>query len=70
MTRFKVVGVHPVLGHAPGETFDADLDETQAQALVDGGALRRVGGARQPREKDDAPSGATRTRRKTKQTKP
>ena len=44
MTRYKVVGVQPVLGHQPGETFDADIPEDQEAFLKQIGAIQAVGG--------------------------
>lgn len=41
---WEVCGDQDVLGHAPGETFEAVIPEAQAQRLQDRGALRRVGG--------------------------
>jgi hypothetical protein len=40
--RYVVTGIHPVLGHQPGATFTATLSAGQEEALVQGGALRRL----------------------------
>lgn len=40
--RYKVVGVQPVLGHHPGESFEASLDKTQEEFLVSIGGLKVV----------------------------
>lgn len=40
-TRYVVTSIHPVLGHAPGEEFSADLPEGQEAALIGGGAIAR-----------------------------
>lgn len=38
--RYKVVGAQPVLGNAPGSTFEAVLDAAQEEFLVGIGALK------------------------------
>ena len=50
MKKYKVVGEAPVLDHAPGETFEAELDGAQEEFLVGIGALKVIGGA--PKKKD------------------
>lgn len=40
--RYKVVGTAPILGHAPGETFEADLDPGEAAFFFQIGALEVV----------------------------
>ena len=40
--RYKVVGSAPILDHKPGETFEADLDETNESFLVGIGGLAVV----------------------------
>ena len=40
--RYKVVGSAPILDHKPGETFEADLDETNESYLVGIGGLAVV----------------------------
>jgi hypothetical protein len=42
MTTYRVSGQHEVLGHAPGETFDAELSDDQDASLVASGALERL----------------------------
>lgn len=37
--EYTVVGNHTVLGHPPGTTFSSDMDEEQANQLIDGGHL-------------------------------
>ena len=39
MKSYRVSGANPVLGHAPGEEFEAELDEVMEQRLLDCGAL-------------------------------
>lgn len=48
MPKYKVCGTAAVLEHAPGKTFTADLDSVQEQRLLDGGAIKRVGGDGRP----------------------
>ena len=48
MPRYRVVGTHEVLGHAPGESFEADLDPVQERRLIAGGHIARVGRPRSP----------------------
>lgn len=40
--RYKVVGTQPILGHAPGTTFTAEIDATHEQFLVGIGGLEVV----------------------------
>ena len=40
--HYKVVGSAPILDHKPGETFEADLDETNESYLVGIGGLAVV----------------------------
>ena len=40
--RYKVVGAAPVHGHQPGETFEADLSDSEA-FLIAIGAIRVEG---------------------------
>lgn len=37
--RFVVTGIHPVLGHQPGDKFSANLPQEQEDALIAGGGL-------------------------------
>ena len=37
--RYKVVGSAPILDHKPGDTFEADLDETNESFLIGIGGL-------------------------------
>lgn len=39
MTAYRVCGAMPVLGHAPGEEFEADLDSGQEARLFQARAL-------------------------------
>lgn len=39
MKSYRVSGASPVLGHAPGEEFEAELDGIKEQRLLDCGAL-------------------------------
>jgi len=38
--NYKVVGTSPVLGHHPGQTFEASLDKAHEDFLVRVGAIR------------------------------
>jgi hypothetical protein len=38
---YKVVGTSPILDHKPGETFEADLDETNESYLIGIGGIAR-----------------------------
>ena len=40
MSRYLVTGQRPVLDHAPGDTFEADMTADQEAALVGTGRLR------------------------------
>jgi hypothetical protein len=40
--QYRVVGTQPILGHAPGETFQASIDKTQEAFLVGIGGLEVV----------------------------
>lgn len=40
--RYRVVGPREALGHAPGESFDAELDHLTEARLVAGGHIERV----------------------------
>lgn len=40
--RYRVAGPHEVLGHLPGEMFEADLDPVTEARLVLGGHIERV----------------------------
>ena len=43
MTKtYKVVGTAPILDHQPGETFEADIPDEQADFLVSIGGLEVV----------------------------
>jgi hypothetical protein len=42
MKRYKVVGVQPFEGHAPGETFDGGLTEGQEEFGIGIGAIKIV----------------------------
>ena len=42
LKRYKVTGVQPVEGHAPGESFDADLGDDKEKFLLGIGAVRVV----------------------------
>jgi hypothetical protein len=42
--RYKVIGSQPVLGHLPGETFEANIPEDQEAFLKQIGGIRAVGG--------------------------
>ena len=44
MTRFRVCGTREVLGHAPGEEFDAEISDIQEWRLTVGGHIERVVG--------------------------
>lgn len=50
---WEVCGEQDVLGHAPGDTFEAVIPEAQAQRLLDRGVLRRAGGG----SDSDGPAG-------------
>ena len=39
---YEVTGSAPVLGHQHGDTFDAKLDKTHEEFLVNSGALKVV----------------------------
>ena len=40
--RYKVVGTAPILGHQPGETFEANLDPGEVAFFFQIGALEVV----------------------------
>lgn len=40
--RYKVTGIHPVLGHKPGTEFTATIPAAQEAALIAGRGLVRV----------------------------
>jgi hypothetical protein len=42
--RYKVIGSQPILGHLPGESFEADIPEDQEAFLKQIGGIRAVGG--------------------------
>lgn len=48
MPRYRVVGNNEVLGHEPGESFEADLDAVQERRLIAGGHIVRVGRSKSP----------------------
>lgn len=57
MTTYKVTGSLSYLGHAPGETFEAELEERAERRAVDRGAIRvvkRDGDKAKTEEKSDA----------------
>jgi len=60
--KYRVNASTAVLGHEPGETFEADLDPVLEQRLLDGGALT-VPSAPSPAVKPAA-SGADATKEK------
>ena len=41
--EYEVVGTAPVFGHPPGAKFEAAIDETHEQMLVDAGSIKVVG---------------------------
>ena len=43
MATYENIGTHDVLGHAPGEIFEADLDPVTEARLASGNHLKRVG---------------------------
>lgn len=51
LEEYEVVGSHPVHGHAPGDTFKAELDPWARQLLIEAGHLRVV--AKTSKEKTD-----------------
>lgn len=40
LTRYRVVGIHAVLGYQPGTQFTASLDPVQETQLIAGGAIQ------------------------------
>lgn len=40
--RYRVTGIHPVLGYEPGTEFTATLTIEQEQTLIAGGGIARV----------------------------
>ncbi len=50
--RYKVVGNHPVDGHAPGKTFTADYDEAKEAFLVAAGHIKPLRKEKQDGEAD------------------
>lgn len=58
MPKYEVVGSFAVFGNAPGQKFDADLDEFDERRLIDGGHIRPVGAkAVKADQKEDATNG-------------
>lgn len=49
---YRVSGIQPVLDHAPGTEFDAEISEIQEARLIAAGALERV------EEQAQAPKGS------------
>ena len=41
-TTYKVVGLTSYMGYAPGETFEAELDEQQERRAKERGSIRVV----------------------------
>lgn len=42
MGKYKVVGVQPVDGHAPGTVFEAEYDEAKEERLIALGAIEKA----------------------------
>lgn len=42
MKTYRVSGPNAVLEHAPGQTFQADLDEVQERRLIESGSLEET----------------------------
>jgi len=42
MPRYRVASKHRVLGHEPGEEFEAEIDSVQEARLLAGGHLEPV----------------------------
>jgi hypothetical protein len=42
MTTYEVTGSTAYRGHAPGETFDADLDDAAERRALERGSIRVV----------------------------
>lgn len=55
MTTYKVTGSTSYLGHKPGESFEADLDQEQERRAVARGSIRVV--KRKKEEEKDAEEG-------------
>jgi hypothetical protein len=45
MKSYEVLSDQPVLGHAKGETFEADLSEAQERRMIERGSIRLAGGS-------------------------
>lgn len=56
MTTWKVTGATAFMGYAPGETFDADLDDDLAARAVERGSIEKAKPAtkKEKGEADDA----------------
>ena len=53
MTRFRVCGTREVLGHAPGEEFEADISDIQEWRLTVGGHIERVVDVEEREEREE-----------------
>jgi hypothetical protein len=53
VTAYKVVGPRAVLGHEPGEEFDADLPEAQATQLIRAGHIAEAGATKLVEDEDN-----------------
>jgi hypothetical protein len=42
MTKYTVSGPTAFMGHAPGETFDADLDDALEARALDRGSIKKT----------------------------
>ena len=49
--RYKVVGASMIDGHAPGTTFEAELDKAQEDFLVGIGGLKVLGESKPKKDK-------------------
>jgi len=58
-TKYRVSGTQPFLGHKPGETFEAELDEAQKARAIARGSIKVAGGKGGGKKSalNDAPTG-------------
>jgi hypothetical protein len=53
VTRYRVTGAVPYLGHQPGEEFEAELSDDQEDRALKRGALKKVRRAPKDDEKEE-----------------
>ncbi len=52
MSKYTVVGTNAVFGHAPGESFEADLSEFDEARLIAGGHIEKTAKGQKPTKPD------------------